>query len=272
MHTSCRAMLDIRDLQVRFGDARVIESVNILVRPAEFVAVLGPSGCGKTTLLRIAAGTLRPSGGSVANNFRRTAMVFQESRLAGWMTALQNAAFGLKAAGVAKREREQRAREVLLRLGLEHADLGKRPSSLSGGMRQRVGIARALAVRPDLMLLDEPFSSLDIGLRGEMQSLVRREVTEMGIAALIVTHDLPEAVRLADRIVVLSRKPSTIAIEIDNVPRDDEAGILETAAHILRRPEVARALLPDAEYPAPAQARAALPSSTSLRRPNLSRL
>jgi NitT/TauT family transport system ATP-binding protein len=236
-------MLDIRNLSMRFGDTPVIERLNLVVGPAQFVAVLGPSGCGKTTLLRIAAGVLSPSAGFAANRFRRTAMVFQDARLAGWMTAVQNAAFGLKAAGVSKPERERQVRQILLRLGLEDEDLSKRPHSLSGGMRQRVGIARALVVRPDLLLLDEPFSSLDIGLRREMQGLVRKEVTDMGIAALLVTHDLAEAVRVADRIIVLSARPSAVVAEFDNEPCNDDAEIFETAARLLRRGEIAEALL-----------------------------
>jgi NitT/TauT family transport system ATP-binding protein len=236
-------MLELRDLDMRFAASPVLQGVTLAVQPGEFVAVLGASGCGKTTLLRIAAGALRPNDGTVSNRFRRSAFVFQDCRLAGWMTALQNAAFGLKAAGQPRRRREREAARILLRLGLEAADLAKRPHALSGGMRQRVGLARALAVAPDLLLLDEPFSALDIGLRRDMQHLVRAEVDQQGIAALLVTHDIAEAVRLADRIVVLSPRPATIVAEIVNRPSDDEALIFETAARLLRRPGVEEALL-----------------------------
>jgi NitT/TauT family transport system ATP-binding protein len=236
-------MLELRDLDMRFAASSVLQHVTLAVRPCEFVAVLGPSGCGKTTLLRIAAGALRPNGGTVTNHFRRSAFVFQDSRLAGWMTALQNAAFGLKAAGVPKLIRESEAGRILLRLGFEDVDLAKRPHALSGGMRQRVGVARALAIAPDLLLLDEPFSALDIGLRREMQRLIRAEVDQLGIAALLVTHDIAEAVRLADRIVVLSPRPARIVAEIENRPCGDDALIFETAAQLLRAPSVADALL-----------------------------
>ena len=236
-------MLDFRDLHMRFGERSVIERITLAVRPAQFVALLVPSGCGKTTLLRIAAGALHPCSGTAENHFKRAAMVFQDARLAGWMTAVQNAAFGLKAARTPWRTREQEARRILLRLGFEDADLTKRPRSLSGGMRQRVGIARALLMRPDLLLLDEPFNSLDIGLRREMQDLVRTQVDQMGIAALLVTHDIAEAVRLADRIIVLSPRPSTVVADLENQPCDDAADILETSARLLRRSEIENALL-----------------------------
>ena len=145
-------MLDIRDLGMRFGETEVIDGLDLTMAAGEFVAVLGPSGCGKTTLLRLAAGALPASKGTIGNQFKRSAFVFQDARLAGWMTALDNAAFGLKALGVARPERERQAERILLRLGLEAVDLGKRPHALSGGMRQRVGLARALAVAPDLLL------------------------------------------------------------------------------------------------------------------------
>jgi NitT/TauT family transport system ATP-binding protein len=236
-------MLELCDLQMRFAASPVLQGVTLAVRPGEFVAVLGQSGCGKTTLLRLAAGALRPNAGLVSNSFRRSAFVFQDGRLAGWMTALQNAAFGLKAAGQPRPAREREAARILLRLGFEAADLAKRPYALSGGMRQRVGLARALAVAPDLLLLDEPFSALDIGLRRDMQRLVRNEVDQQGIAALLVTHDIAEAVRIADRIVVLSPRPASIVAEIANQPCDDEAMIFETAARLLRAPGVENALL-----------------------------
>jgi NitT/TauT family transport system ATP-binding protein len=236
-------MLDIRDLGMRFGGTEVIDGLSLTVSPGEFVAVLGPSGCGKTTLLRVAAGALRASRGTVSNRFQRSAFVFQDARLAGWMTALDNAAFGLKALGVAREKREQQAEGILLRLGLEAADLGKRPQALSGGMRQRVGLARALAVAPDLLLLDEPFSALDVGLRRDMQRMIRSEVDRLGIAALLVTHDIAEAVRLADRIIVLSPRPAHVVAELGNRPCDDEALIFETAARLMRTRSVEESLL-----------------------------
>ncbi|WP_315744751.1 ABC transporter ATP-binding protein [Bradyrhizobium sp. SZCCHNR1075] len=236
-------MLRIENLAMHFADVAVIHSLTLTVRSGEFVAVLGPSGCGKTTLLRLAAGVLHPSAGTIGNSFRRSAFVFQDARLAGWMTALENAGFGLKAAGMARSARETAATRILLRLGLETADLAKRPHALSGGMRQRVGLARALAVAPDLLLLDEPFSALDVGLRRDMQRLIRNEVDTAGIAALLVTHDVAEAVRLADRIVVLSPRPGRIVAELLNHPCDDEALMFESAAKLLRTPGVEQALL-----------------------------
>ncbi|CCD99819.1 ATP-binding cassette domain-containing protein [Bradyrhizobium sp. STM 3809] len=251
-------MLDISNLAMRFAGTTVIDAVDLQVAAGAFVAVLGPSGCGKTTLLRLAAGALRPTAGRVTNDFARAAFVFQDSRLAPWMTALDNAGFGLKALGLAKAMRDDQARRILLRLGFDVSDLGKRPHALSGGMRQRVGLARALAVAPDLLLLDEPFSALDVGLRRDMQRMIRSEVDQAGIAALLVTHDIAEAVRLADRIIVLSPRPASIVAALANRPCDDEAVIFETAARLLRTPGVTEALLrPASSLPAPARESAA---------------
>ena len=142
--------------------------------------MLGASGCGKTTLLRLAARSLAPSAGRINNRFARVAVVFQEPRLMPWADALDNAAFGLKALGWAAAPRRAKARELLLRLGLRDSDLSKRPPALSGGMRQRVALARAMAIEPDLILMDKPFSALDLGLRRQLQDLLRAEVERAG--------------------------------------------------------------------------------------------
>jgi NitT/TauT family transport system ATP-binding protein len=173
-------------------------------------------------------------------------MVFQEPRLLPWSDALDNAAFGLKALGVARAERRRRAAEILIRLGLEAADLSKRPAALSGGMRQRVAIARALAIEPGLILMDEPFGALDVGLRRNLQNLVRDEAGRTGLAALFVTHDIGEAVRLASRIIVLSSRPARIVADVANEPVASPPQILDAAAALLRRPKIERALFPAA--------------------------
>ncbi|WP_269902891.1 ATP-binding cassette domain-containing protein [Xanthobacter dioxanivorans] len=137
------------------------------------------------------------------------------------------------------------AQAILARLGFSSGDLGKRPAALSGGMQQRVAIARAFALRPDLVLMDEPFSALDVGLRQDLQSLLRAEVEGAGAGALFVTHDITEAVRLADRIVVLAPRPARVVADLPQLPVSPEAGpeaVFEAAAALLRRPEVAAAL------------------------------
>ena len=222
-----------------FRGEPVLAAIDLCVSAGEFVVVLGPSGCGKTTLLRLASGALVPSSGRIENRFARTAVVFQEPRLAPWMEALDNAAFGLKAAGATRAARRARARDILLHLGFAEADLAKRPASLSGGMAQRVAIARALALAPDLILMDEPFSALEVGLRRRLQDLLRAEVVASGAAGLFVTHDVAEATRIASRIVVLSRRPARIVADIPNTPAGDPAEAFEAAASLLRLPEVA---------------------------------
>lgn len=240
-------MLILRDITARHGTAVVLDGVSVKVAPGTVMGLLGPSGAGKSTLLRIAAGLRAPDDGTVANTFARTAMVFQDPHLLPWRRTLDNIAFGLKALGVGKAERRARAEVLAGRLGLTADDLWKYPRELSGGMRQRAAIGRALAVEPDLLLLDEPFSALDIGLRRELQDLVRGLIDERGLAAVFVTHDVAEAVRLADRLAVLSPVPARIVhtrpIERPFGERDD-AFVFETAASFLREPAVAAAFAP----------------------------
>ena len=213
-----------------------------MIAPGEFVVVIGASGCGKTTLLRLAAGALSPTTGCVENHYLRTASVYQQPRLLPWSTAVDNAAFGLKALGWDRRRRRAEAETILARLGLGADDLGKRPPALSGGMAQRVAFARALAVAPDLLLMDEPFGALDVGMRRSMQDLTRDELEKAGTAVLFVTHDIPEAMRLANRIIVLSPRPGRIVADIAHTPLRDPAEIFQAAATLLKRPEIEAAL------------------------------
>jgi NitT/TauT family transport system ATP-binding protein len=243
-------MLSLSGLRLRFGEAEIIAGIDLHIGAGELVVLLGPSGCGKTSLLRIAAGVERATAGGVENGFRRVAMVFQDPRLLPWADARDNAAFGLKAAGMGKSERRAIAEAILLRLGFSVRDLDKRPSQLSGGMMQRVSIARAFALSPDLVLLDEPFSALDVGLRHDLQALLRAEVEGAGAAVLFVTHDVTEAVRLADRIVVFSPRPACVVADVLQVPMLTSVGAAyEASAALLRRPEIAAALAPPGTSP-----------------------
>ncbi len=194
----------------------VLEDVSLTVRGGEIVAVIGPSGCGKSTLLGIAGGILAPSAGSVriegappADCLNPLTYVFQDFALLPWRSVADNVAFPLEHHRLPRGERERRVMDALRRTGL--ADVaGVLPKQLSGGMRQRVGIARALVVRPAVLLMDEPLSALDAQTREllieDFLDLLLREQ----VAAIYVTHNFAEALRLADRIVVLSRRPGRI--------------------------------------------------------------
>ncbi len=189
----------------------LFEDFDLTLEKGEAVALLGPSGSGKTTLLQIAAGIVEPVKGRVTRGYARQAVVFQEPRLLPWMTLTDNIAYGLAARGESRAARRATAERLALSVGLEEGDFEKYPAELSGGMRQRANVARALAVDPDMLFLDEPFSATDVGLRRHLQDLLIAAAREKGFAVLLVTHDLSEAVRVADRIVVLSGRDGRIA-------------------------------------------------------------
>ena len=200
----------------------VLDGVDLAVAPGEIVALVGPSGCGKSTLVHLAAGLAEPLRGRIERGYRQHAMVFQESRLLPWATALDNIAYPLRVAGIGARARRERAAAVAARVALEPADLHKFPLELSGGMRQRVAIARALAVEPDFVYFDEPFTALDVALKRRMQDLIIAAAEEARFGALFVTHDLMEAARLAGRIAVLDARGRGIVGEraLAGAPRD----------------------------------------------------
>ena len=198
------------------GPLRVLDGINLEITAGEFVVLLGPSGCGKSTLLNIAAGFLRPSGGRMlhddvevrAPDHRRT-VVFQDYALFAWMTVQKNVEFGLKAQGVDERERAGIARRFLSLVKLTGFE-DRYPHEISGGMKQRAAIARALAPNPDVLLMDEPFGALDAQTRVLLQEEVARISVETSKSVLFVTHSIDEAVFLADRIVVMSAHPGRV--------------------------------------------------------------
>lgn len=195
--TLTRPSVEARHVVRRFGDRVVLDDLSLDIGPSEFVVLLGPSGCGKSTLLRLLAGLDRPDGGSVAVPQRR-AVVFQADRLLPWQRVLANVALGLRGDGAT-----ERARRALAEVGLQGHERDW-PKTLSGGQAQRVALARALVSEPDLVLLDEPFAALDAITRLRMHDLVRELRRRHDAAMLLVTHDVAEAIALADRIVVMS--------------------------------------------------------------------
>ena len=190
--------------------------VDLDVAPGEFVVFLGPSGCGKSTLLYLIAGLEDATEGQiwsfgdlVETPSPQRSLIFQETSLFPWLTVWENVSFGLSIKGAGREERRAVAAEALQRVGLKAA-MEKRPDELSGGMRQRVAVARALAMRPRVLLMDEPFAALDVQTRARMQDFLLDVWRDSGASVLFVTHHIDEAVALADRVVVFTARPGRI--------------------------------------------------------------
>ncbi len=218
------AAVDARGLRVSFasdgGRLVAIDGLDLSVAPREIVALIGPNGCGKSTLLRVLDGLLAPDHGSVALAGRSIAgpdasvgFVFQEPRLLPWRDTLDNVAYPLELTGVPLAERRSRAMDLLHLVGLERA-AGLRPHELSGGMRQRASIARALALGPSVLLLDEPFSALDALTRERFNVELLKLWARTGTTIVLVTHSITEAVFVADRVLVLSPRPGRVVAEV----------------------------------------------------------
>ena len=221
-----------------------VQDVSLTCEPGEFVVLVGPSGCGKSTLLNLAAGMLTPDSGSVTLDERpvlgpgpdRT-MVFQDHGLFPWLTAAQNVEFGLKMAGMSRSQRAQRVNAALQLVHLRES-AGKLIHALSGGMRQRVAIARAMVMDPALLLMDEPFASLDAQTRTLMHAQLQELWGQTRKTILFVTHSVGEAVRLADRIIVLHARPGSIRREIRvdlPHPRNFDSGDITQLVRLVRK-------------------------------------
>ncbi len=214
----------------RGQETHVLQDIDLSVERDEFLAIVGPSGCGKSTLLGMVAGLVPLTSGSISFALEdgqsphapRIGVVFQEHALFPWRTVQRNVEFGLEMQRIGKRERTERARTLIDMVGLSGFEQ-RYPHQLSGGMRQRVGIARALAIEPDLLLMDEPLSALDAQVRQLLQEELLRIWEQHRQKTLYVTHNIAEAVAMADRIVVLSRRPgrirSVLSVEIPRAER-----------------------------------------------------
>jgi NitT/TauT family transport system ATP-binding protein len=207
-------VLEIERLHHAYGPTEVLHDVTLRLAAGEVLALLGPSGCGKTTLLHLAAGLLVPQEGrvGVAAGARRAGR-FQQPRLLPWQRTLDNIALGLRAARVARRDGLARAAAMGHALGLDDEALAAYPHQLSGGMQSRAALARALVLEPALLLIDEPFAALDIGLKAQLHRLLLDHCACHGTAVLMITHDVMEAVRLADRVIVMAAAPGRVVHE-----------------------------------------------------------
>lgn len=245
--------LALKNLQKTYFDpyrgtqVTAVEDISLKVEPGEFVSIVGPSGCGKTTILNMVAGFIPPSGGEITLDDRPVrgpgadrGVVFQSFALFPWKTVLDNVAFGPKMRGMKRAEREAIAQEFLDLAGLGHA-ADRYPNELSGGMQQRVGVVRALANNPDILLMDEPFASVDAQTRMTLQEELSRIWEERRTTVLFITHDVPEAVFLANRVVVLSqgRVKEEIPVELAHPRRWDvlmnDDRFKELCSHVLQQ-------------------------------------
>ena len=254
--TTQQGQIAIEHLQIRVGEGAqafdAVQDVSITIAPGEFVCLLGPSGCGKSTLLGALAGHLAPSRGSIRVDGKpvqgphpERGLVFQQHTLFPWMKVQENVAFGLKMKGVPKAERERRAAELLALVGLE-GFAGHYPAQLSGGMKQRVEIARVLINDPRVMLMDEPFGALDAQTRMMMQQLLLDVWARIRTTIVFITHDIDEALFLADRILVMSPRPGRIIDEITlDFARPRGPGLVTTEAFMRHKRHCLELLHPE---------------------------
>jgi NitT/TauT family transport system ATP-binding protein len=224
MSDHCRGAIDITDLGVVFNAGgnvvQAVSSVTMNVKPGEFVSLIGPSGCGKSTLLNIVAGFVQPTSGSalvdgeaIKGPGSDRGVVFQQYSLFPWLTVRKNVEFGLKMKGVPVAQRVPQARTLLGLAGLLAFE-NHYPDQLSGGMKQRVGIVRALATSPQMLLMDEPFGALDAQTRVVMQEILTNMWQQFRISVLFITHDIEESIFLSDKIYVMTARPGRIKAEI----------------------------------------------------------
>ena len=230
----------VQNLCKRFGDKTVLEDINFSMQSGEFVTFVGSSGCGKSTLLRLIAGLDHPSGGRIHVDGSPVegpgpdrGMVFQKYSLYPWLNAAENVAFGMRLQGMTSSDVRDRTAYFLEVVGLQDAAT-KLPRELSGGMQQRVAIARALATNPSVLLLDEPFGALDLQNRETMQDFLHKLWQRTGLTVLLITHDVEEALVLAQRVHVLAPNPGRIIRSLDVTLDKSDLDQLRLSAEFLQ--------------------------------------
>ncbi len=231
----------LQDVRHRYALTEVLGGVGLALSPGRLLALVGPSGCGKTTLLHLCAGLLDVQEGRLENSFVNPALMFQQPRLLPWQTTADNIALGLRAQGIPRTAARDKAHAMGAVLELDSEALAAYPHQLSGGMQSRAALARALVLEPDLLLMDEPFAALDIGLKAQLHRLLLRHQREKGTAVLMITHDLMEAVRLADTVLVMAAGPGRIVhLHTPAVPAlaRTDAMVYHDTADLLRVPAV----------------------------------
>ena len=229
---STEVILSTDSINVVYQESLIaLQNVSLDIPAAKLTAILGPSGCGKTTLLKVIAGLIKPTSGSVKVRGKEIegpgpdrALVFQDFALLPWATVLQNVGFGLRARGVPKKERDETSLHYIKEVGLLGFE-DKYPHQLSGGMRQRTGLARALTINSDILLMDEPFSAVDEQMRRKLQEDLLNLLKVQNKTVIFVTHSIEEAVYLADQVIILSGRPGSIAEIV--YPKIDRTGEID---------------------------------------------
>ncbi len=208
-----KTKLQIKDLGIKLGEITIVKDLNLSIKENEFVSIFGPSGCGKTTLLNAIAKFITKTDGEIVLDGRRIGFVFQDHNLFPWKTVAGNIGFGLRMKKIPKKRIQKKVKEYIRLFRLEGFE-NYYPHQLSGGMQQRVGIARTLITDPDVILMDEPFGALDKQMRQKMQEFLLKILEKKKKTIIFVTHDIDEGIFLSDRVIVLSERPARIVKEV----------------------------------------------------------